>query len=93
MAYETDYDKHNARSKDEIRTEIMTTCFHVGVDAKGTSRILFSAGMKATKADIVQKFFDGRQRWLDQKAAARNAEAASGEPAITEETFDDDIPF
>lgn len=80
MAYEVDYDKHNARGKDEIRTDIMTTCFHVGVDAKGTSRILFAAGMKATKADVVQKFFDGRQRWLDSKATDKKAE--STDPAF-----------
>lgn len=73
--YQVDYDKHNARSKDEIRTELMTTCFHVGVDARGTARILFSAGMKATKADTVQKFFNGRQDWLDRKAAEKKAVA------------------
>lgn len=78
--YQVDYDKHNARNKDEIRTDIMTTCFHVGVDAKGTARILFAAGMKATKADTVQKFFDGRQRWLDSKRAEKNA--ASADPAF-----------
>lgn len=73
--YQTDYEKHNARSQDAIRTDIMTTCFHVGVDAKGTARILFAAGMKATKADTVQKFFDGRQRWLDSKAEEKKAAA------------------
>ena len=91
MAYEVDYDKHNARSKDEIRTELMTTCFHVGVDAKGTARILFSAGMKATKADTVQKFFDGRQAWLDRKAADKKLAAQNDSAA--DDQFDDDIAF
>ena len=82
MPYEIDWDKHNNRNKDQIRTDIMTQCFHSHVDAKQTARILFAAGMKATKADIVQKFFDGRQKWLDTKAAERAAaEAAASSEA------------
>lgn len=90
MAYEVDYDKHNARGKDAIRTDIMTTCFHVGVDAKGTARVLFAAGMKATKAENVQKFFDGRQKWLDKKAADKKV--VQQDPVVAGDSSDDDIP-
>ena len=83
--YEIDWKKHNNRDKGQIRTDIMTQAFHSKVDATQTARILFAAGY-SVKADIVQKFFDGRQRWLDQKAAERKA---ASETAVA----DDDIPF
>lgn len=67
--YQMDWDKHNNRTDAEKRTDIMTQCFHSKVDATQTARILFAAGYN-TKGEIVQKFFDGRQRWLDSKKNA-----------------------
>ena len=74
--YQIDWDKHNNRKPDEIRTDIMTTCFHCGVDNKKTARILFAAGF-TVKAEVVAKFFAGRQRWLDSKKEAEKAAAAA----------------
>lgn len=73
--YQVDFEKHNNRDKAAIRTDIMTQCFHSRVDSKQTARILFAAGY-SVKADVVQKFFDGRQRWLDSKYATAQTEAA-----------------
>lgn len=70
MAYEIDWDKHNNRTDAEKATDIMTQCFHSGVDAKQTARIMFAAGHNR-KSEVVQKFFDGRQKWLDSKKAEK----------------------
>ena len=69
MTYKVDYDKHNARDKAEIRTDIMTQCFHCNITSANTARILFAAGY-SVKADLVAKFFAGRQKWLDSKKKA-----------------------
>lgn len=68
MAYEIDWNKHNNRTDAEKRTDIMTQCFHSGISNKKTARILFAAGY-SVKADVVAKFFAGRQKWLDRKKA------------------------
>ena len=67
--YQVDYAKHNARDKAQIRADIMTQCFHCKITPANTARILFAAGY-SVKADVVTKFFAGRQKWLDSKKAA-----------------------
>lgn len=65
--YKVDYEKHAARTKDQIRTDLMTKCFHLKIDANACAQILFEAGCKPTKASTVLAFYAGRQRYLDNK--------------------------
>ena len=75
--YKVDYAKHNARNKDEIRSDMMTTAYHAGLTPNQTARMLFAAGMKTTTADVVDKFFLGRKKWLESKAAEKKETTAA----------------
>jgi len=74
--YKTDWDKYHARAKDEIKTDILATCYHNRIHPKTTAQILFSAGIPM-KAENVQKFFAGREKYLAAKIAENKAKEST----------------
>lgn len=68
-----DWDKHNARTSQDKKLDVLTTCYHNNINPKTASMVLFSAGYNMT-AKRVQSFFDGRTKYLMNKRAIESAQ-------------------
>ena len=74
----TDFEAWKSREPQQVRTDIMTKCFHLNLHANACSQILWEAGF-AVKSSTVEKFFTGRRNYLKAKRAIGIAEQVKTE--------------